>query len=147
LTLWVAQPDPADDRAARTAVADVLAQGPVLSREEVARRSGHPVAVDVLPDPQGCPPAGCTVRFRLTNSGSAALTGLFTVRIDDEHLIKVTTLTLPPRSETELAAWIPGRLLTARPDRRLKIEAAFDPYSTATPRSPIGVSEAVGGAV
>lgn len=137
--ITVGRPGSADEDAVRRAAKDVLAEvsrqgssGPVPSPDET-RRPGAAgrVNIEALPDPDGCPPEGCAMRYRVTNASGAAVTGLFTVRVD-EHLVAERTLTVPPRSGAEVSAWIPGPAPTAHP-RRLKIEATFRPNGGAVP--------------
>jgi len=139
-SLTIGQPGPADEDTVRRAAGDVLAKlgrrgssGPVPSLDEIpGRGAAGRVNIEVLPDPKGCPPKGCAMRYRLTNSSPAAVTGRFTVRVD-EQLVFVRTLTVPPGTGSEVSAWIPGPILTAHPERRLKIEATFRPYGGAAP--------------
>jgi hypothetical protein len=140
-SITVGQPGPADEDTVRRAAGDVLAEvggqgssGPVPSLDEIRKQgSAGRVNIEVLPDPKGCPPAGCAMHYRLTNASSAAVTGLFTLRVDG-HLVVVKTLLLPPRTGSEVSAWIPGPVLTAHPERRLKIEATFTPDREAAPK-------------
>ena len=67
------------------------------------------------------------MRYRLTNRGDATVMGLFTVRVDDVHVVAARSLTLPPRTAAVVAVEIPVRLVTAHPDR-VRVAARFTPY-------------------
>jgi hypothetical protein len=149
-TIRVTRAGATDDDAARRAAGDALAQaaeqspvGRVPSLDEIGRsgRAGR-VSIDVLPNPDGCPPVGCTMRYRLRNAGETTVVGLFTVRVDGADLVAARTVALPPGTVSEQSAWIPGRLLTAHPKRRMKIEASFTTNGKSTPMPPLGAVEA-----
>ena len=154
-TIRVTRAGAADDDDARRAAGDALAEaaerspgGRVPSLDELGRsgRAGR-VSLDVLPNPDGCPPVGCTMRYRLTNPGETTVVGLFAVRVDGADLVAARTVTLPPGAVSEQSAWIPGRLLTAHPERRMKIEASFTATGKAAPTPPLGAVEAPQGSL
>jgi hypothetical protein len=136
----------ADDDTAPEAAADAPAQAggrspnvQTPSPDEIGR-TGSPgrVGIDRIPNPDGCPSVGCTMRYRVANRGPSTVVGLFAVRIDGAHLVASRRVTLPPGTVSVQSAWIPGRLLTAHPERRVKVEASFTAYQETAPATPEG---------
>jgi hypothetical protein len=134
--LAIALPDPADADAVRKAAADLATQDDDRDSAGSApapNTAGLPdaanaVGIDGRPDPAGCRPTSCTMRYRLTNRGDATVMGLFTVRVDDAHVVAARSLTLPPHTAAVVAVEIPARLVAAHPDRRVTVDARFTPY-------------------
>lgn len=82
------------------------------------------VSIAALPLAGGCPRKGCAVRHLLTNHGVTDAPGTFRLIVDGQ-VVSVVPLTLPAGGTTALETWIPGTVLAAHPDRKLKIEAEF----------------------
>jgi hypothetical protein len=135
VALTLTPSDPADDAAARRAVADVLAQlgaqspASVPSQDEIEQQAeqtvaGPPVTIQVAAEP-GCRPSGCRLTVGLTNLRPVPTRGLFVLRVSGE-LVRSEMLTLPPSTRATLTIAVPAEILATAGGPTFTTKASFD---------------------